>query len=146
MELIKRENLMANLVKLEEERKSLEEKKYDYKVKRAWPGLCMIECITDVDYLIEAWNTIKDGTKSEDAAVNALGLSNLGLVNPSNEPRTYYGYPVEDWEEDLKTCATQLADVKKLSNIEQAISILRKNMSEEDKFNEDMNEVAKLLS
>ena len=35
--------------------------------------------------------------------------------------------------------------VKKLESIEKAIKILRKNMSEEDKFKEDMTAVANLL-
>jgi len=145
MELINRKNLLANIAKLESERDVLKNKKYEYKVKRAWPGVCNIEAITDVEYLIKAFNIIKEGTKGDDSAVDTLGLSKLGLVKTSNEPRLYYGYTAEAWEADLKLCAEELADVKKLESIEKAIKILRKNMSEEDKFKEDMTAVANLL-
>ena len=142
---LNRKNLLNNLTKLESDRDELKNKKYEYKVKRAWPGLCMIESITDVQYLIDAFNVIKEGTKGTDTAVDELGLSALGLVKTSDEPKKYYGYTAEEWEADLKLCAEELADVKKLAAIEKAIKILRKNMSEEDKFNEDMNAVADLL-
>lgn len=145
MEKITRANLLSNLDALVAEEKKLESKKYEYKTNRAWPGLLKISDINDVDHLIRAYDAIDRDTNRYENTIKMLNLEELGLVSDSDEPITFYGYTRDEWLSDLKLCAIELSDVNKLDKIKNAIKLLKKNMSEDDKFAADMNAVAKLI-
>ena len=78
-------------------------------------------------------------------AIEALGLDKLGLVENTDKEKTFFGYTRDQWFDDLKLCAEEIADIEKLKKIRTAIKLLKKNMSEEDKFNADMAIVANLI-
>jgi hypothetical protein len=57
----------------------------------------------------------------------------------------FYGYTVEEWDAEMMTKRNELAAQVKIEKLEKAIAILEKNMSEDDKFNAEMNMVDELL-
>ena len=145
MEKITRDNLLRNIDALIEKEKNLTEKKYDYKVNRAWPGLMKISDIETPESLVKAYEVIDKETESHMKAIEALELDKLGLVEDTDKGRTFFGYTRDQWFGDLKLCAEEIADAEKLKKIRTAIKLLKKNMSEEDKFNADMAIVANLI-
>ena len=145
MEKITRANLLGSIDALVAEEKKLSEKNYDYQVNRAWPGLTKISDMEKPESLVKAYEVIDKETESHEKAIKALGLDKLGLVKDLDETGTYFGYTRDQWFADLKLCAEELADIEKLKKIREAIKLLKKNMSEDDKFNADMAAVAKLI-
>lgn len=143
MSTITRENLLKQLEEVNNEIKNLESKEYNYKTNRAWPGCMVVNTIDSVASLIKVWETIHNSIKTNSDAIKALGLDKLDLV--SEEDTQYYGYSLKEWEADLKLRAIQFADAKKINKLNKAKKILEKNMSEDDKFAQDMNAVADLI-
>jgi hypothetical protein len=143
MSKITRENLLKQLEAVNDEIKNLEEKEYNYKTNRAWPGCMVVNTIDSVNALIKMWETIHNSIKTNSDAIKALGLDKLELV--SEEDTQYYGYSFKEWEDDLKLRAIQFADTEKIKKLNKAKKILEKNMSEDDKFAQDMNAVADLI-
>ena len=143
MSKITRENLLKQLESVTDEIKNLENKEYNYKTNRAWPGCMVVNTIDNVTSLIKVWETIHNNIKTNSDAIKALGLDKLELV--SEEDTQYYGYSLKEWEDDLKLRAIQFADVEKIKKLNKAKKILEKNMSEDDKFAQDMNAVADLI-
>lgn len=143
MSKITRENLLNQLEAVNNEIKNLEEKEYNYKTNRAWPGCMVVNTIDSVNALIKVWETIHNSIKTNSDAIKALGLDKLELV--SEEDTQYYGYSLKEWESDLKLRAIQFADTEKIKKLNKAKKILEKNMSEDDKFAQDMNAVADLI-
>ena len=138
MSKITRENLLNQLEAVNNEIKNLEEKEYNYKTNRAWPGCMVVNTIDSVNALIKMWETIHNSIKTNSDAIKALGLDKLELV--SEEDTQYYGYSLKEWEGDLKLRAIQFADAEKIKKLNK-----EKNMSEDDKFAQDMNAVADLI-
>jgi hypothetical protein len=145
MEKITRANLLGSIDALVAEEKNLSEKEYNYQVNRAWPGLTKISDIEKAESLVKAYEVIDKETESHKKAIEALGLDKLGLVKKTDDAETFFGYTRDQWFGDLKLCAEELADIEKLKKIREAIKLLKKNMSEDDKFNADMAAVAKLI-
>lgn len=143
MSKITRENLLKQLEAVNDEIKNLEEKEYNYKTNRAWPGCMVVNTIDSITSLIKVWETIHNSIKTNSDAIKALGLDKLELV--SEEDTQYYGYSLKEWEDDLKLRAIQFADAEKIKKLNKAKKILEKNMSEDDKFAQDMNAVADLI-
>ena len=143
MSKITRENLLKQLDAVNDEIKNLEEKEYNYKTNRAWPGCMVVNTIDSVNALIKMWETIHNSIKTNSDAIKGLGLDKLELV--SEEDTQYYGYSLKEWEDDLKLRAIQFADAEKIKKLNKAKKILEKNMSEDDKFAQDMNAVADLI-
>lgn len=143
MSKITRENLLKQLDAVNSEIKNLEEKEYNYVTNRAWPGCMVVNTIDSVNALIKVWETIHNNIKTNADAIEALGLDKLELVTEENTQ--YYGYSLKQWEDDLKLRAIQFADEQKIKKLNKAKKILEKNMSEDDKFAQDMNAVADLI-
>lgn len=143
MSKITRENLLKQLEAVNDEIKNLESKEYNYATNRAWPGCMVVNTIDSVTSLIKVWETIHNSIKTNSDAIKALGLDKLELV--SDEDTQYYGYSLKEWEDDLKLRAIQFADAEKIKKLNKAKKILEKNMSEDDKFAQDMNAVADLI-
>ena len=143
MSKITRENLLKQLEAVNDEIKNLESKEYNYKTNRAWPGCMVVNTIDSVNALIKMWETIHNSIKTNSDAIKALGLDKLELV--TEDDTQYYGYSLKEWEDDLKLRAVQFADAEKIKKLNKAKKILEKNMSEDDKFAQDMNAVADLI-
>lgn len=143
MSKITRENLLKQLEAVNDEIKNLESKEYNYTTNRAWPGCMVVNTIDSVTSLIKVWETIHNSIKTNSDAIKALGLDKLELV--SDDDTQYYGYSLKEWEDDLKLRAIQFADAEKIKKLNKAKKILEKNMSEDDKFAQDMNAVADLI-
>ena len=143
MSKITRENLLKQLEVVNDEIKNLESKEYNYATNRAWPGCMVVNTIDSVPALIKVWETIHNSIKTTSDAIEALGLDKLELV--SEDDTQYYGYSLKEWEDDLKLRAVQFADAEKIKKLNKAKKILEKNMSEDDKFAQDMNAVADLI-
>ena len=143
MSKITRENLLKQLETVNDEIKNLESKEYNYKTNRAWPGCMVVNTIDSVNALIKMWETIHNSIKTNSDAIKALGLDKLELV--TEDDTQYYGYSLKEWEDDLKLRAVQFADAEKIKKLNKAKKILEKNMSEDDKFAQDMNAVADLI-
>lgn len=139
---ITRKNLVSTLNELETVKTELEGKKYEFKVNRTWPGFRMISSIDDPEHLVDLWISMHASIKSVNEAVDALDMRDMLEMEENN----FYGYSVGDWESDMKVAAQKIKDANKLKNILSAIKILKRNMSDDDKFNADMESVANLLA
>ena len=96
MEKITRDNLLGNIDALIEKEKNLTEKKYDYKVNRAWPGLMKISDIETPESLVKAYEVIDKEAESHMKAIEALGLDELGLVEDTDNGKTFFVGPFVD--------------------------------------------------
>ena len=143
MSKITRETLMQQLKAVGGKIETLENKKYEYQVKRQFPGCVLIKDINNVNALIKCWETIHNGTISRRSAIEGLNLVKMGLINEENDK--HLGYAMKEWENDLHLKAEELKDRETLEKLYKAQEILERNMSEDDKFAAEMDTVSELL-
>ena len=85
---------------------------------------------------------------AEDTEYNNLAKE-LGLPmitrEEDDDEETYLGYTYNEWLEDFKTRAAYLNNEEKIDKLEEALRIIDKNLSEDDKFNLAMKDLEELL-
>lgn len=87
------------------------------------------ECVNALSYL-------KQQTNFDAEAAKTLGVE---------VEQKFLGYTVEEWETDIKNRVKQLSNYALIKKYRDAIEILEKHLSEDDKFNRDMQIVEDLL-
>lgn len=96
------------------------------------------ECTT-VDDLIKMHSFIVAKDKFYQDSVKALGL------NPKNYPTKISGYSVKTWIDDIKFRLNEVKNKTKLEKLNKVKSLLERNLSEEEKFKKEMQEMAEIV-
>lgn len=139
MEKITRDNLLTNYNVLKEKRDELKKKEYSYKVTKPINCYGMIAKMNAKD-LVCAFASVKKNSNDYSAIADELGL-----VGFDSSDAKYLDIPFKDWETDFKTRAEQLNDAKLLKKYDAALALLQRNLSDEDKFNMDMQSISALI-
>lgn len=163
MEKINRENLVNTLNAVKTRIKEAKKRKFVYKTgERYLTGWAVISCIDDYKTLIEVLAYLQSQMANIDSAASALGIDITTLHevndedfddedfdaddedNGANGP-TLCGYPVADWIEDVKTRKAELDTIAEIEKLMKAKALIENNLSEDDRFSIQMEQVANLL-
>ena len=147
MSKINRENLLSKLSELKDKKEALENAEFTYRIKRHWPGIGAISEIDTAPELVNAYKVIHEDAEREKAALCALNMldGTFDAYTDKNGKEKHFGHTMDEWDAEMMTKRNELAADVQLEKIEKAIAILEKNMSEDDKFNAEMNKVEELL-
>ena len=79
-------------------------------------------------------------------AAEDLGID-LSTLDEEDQPTvpTLCGYPVTEWIEDVKTRKAELDNIATIEKLTKAKALLENNLSEDDRFNIQMAQVADLM-
>lgn len=138
---MKREELLSKRTELKTVIDTLENKTYDYKVSRSFNSFGFVSEM-GVDELIMANAALNRKMESNAASAVELGLEDF----KTDLAERVYGYTGEEWKADFNTRASQINNEAKLQKLQNALTIIEKHLSEDDKFAIDMANVEELLN
>lgn len=115
----------------------------DYKTATKFiPNIGYVAEISTLRECAKALSKINKQFKSEIDSANELGIDESDIVADTN----YLGYKKEVWVSDLQKRVSELKNEELLIKLNKAKSTLMKHRSEEDIFNEDMDEISDILN
>lgn len=138
--LAKKDEIIAKMEGIEKE-----QKKVRYVTNRYYEGIGVVSEM-DESELVAALKDLKERFKAEseyDELAQELGLPIRQKKN--DEELTYLGYTYDEWMEDLKTRAAYLNNEATLDKLDEALDIIDRNLSEDDRFNLEMQALEELL-
>lgn len=141
--LAKKDEIIAKMESIEKE-----QKKVRYVTNRYYEGIGVVSEM-DESELVATLKDLKDRFKEEseyDELAAEIGLpSRSSDRQKDDEEFTYLGYTYDEWMEDLKTRAAYLSNEATLDRLDEALDIIDRNLSEDDKFNLEMQALEELL-
>ncbi len=145
---IKRDELLAKKEEIIAKAKEIEkgQKKVRYITNRYYEGIGVVSEMDEPE-LVAALKDLKERFKENaeyDQFAQELGLPVRQKKEDDDEP-TYLGYTYDEWLEDFKTRAAYLNNEVTLDKLDEALEIIERNLSEEDKFNLEMQALEELL-
>lgn len=145
---IKRDELLAKKGEITAKMQEIEkkQKKVRYITNRYYEGVGVVSEMDEPE-LVAALKDLKDRFKEDteyDQLSQELGLPVRQKKEDDDEP-TYLGYTYDEWMEDFKTRAAYLNNEVTLDKLDEALEIIERNLSEEDKFNLEMQALEELL-
>lgn len=145
---IKRDELLAKKGEITAKMQEIEkgQKKVRYITNRYYEGIGIVSEMDEPE-LVAALKDLKERFKENteyDQLSQELGLPVRQKKEDDDEP-TYLGYTYDEWMEDFKTRATYLNNEATLDKLDEALDIIERNLSEEDKFNLEMQALEELL-
>jgi hypothetical protein len=145
---IKRDELLAKKGEITAKMQEIEkkQKKVRYITNRYYEGVGVVSEMDEPE-LVAALKDLKDRFKEDteyDQLSQELGLPVRQKKEDDDEP-TYLGYTYDEWMEDFKTRAAYLNNEATLDKLDEALEIIERNLSEEDKFNLEMQALEELL-
>lgn len=145
---IKRDELLAKKGEITAKMQEIEkkQKKVRYITNRYYEGVGVVSDMDEPE-LVAALKDLKDRFKEDteyDQLSQELGLPVRQKKEDDDEP-TYLGYTYDEWMEDFKTRAAYLNNEATLDKLDEALEIIERNLSEEDKFNLEMQALEELL-
>lgn len=147
MDKISRENLVQNLNLVNSRIKEAKKKKFEYKTdERYLTGWAIISQIEDYKELVEVLAYLKSQMANTAGAAEDLGID-LSTLDEEDQPTvpTLCGYPVTEWIADVKTRKAELDNIATIEKLTKAKALLENNLSEDDRFNIQMAQVADLM-
>lgn len=139
---LKRDQLLAKRKELTEKvkknKEQMKERKNGYKCARAYEGFGIIESL-DEHILVLAYLDMKK--KSDMSMYNAaaeLGFKGFKEIH-------ILGYTPAEWEHDFKNRAEYIRLERETKKLEQALDIIGRNLSDDDKFSPEMDALASLI-
>lgn len=144
---INRENLVANLNTVNKRIKEASKKKFNYLTgDRYLTGWAIISDIEDYKELVEVFAYLKSQLANTAGAAEELGVDLNALEEDEQlTVPTLCGYPVTDWITDVKTRKEELDNINNIIKWNKAKALLENNLSEDDRFNIQMEQAADLL-
>ena len=140
---LKRDQLLAKrkelTEKVEKNNNEIAERDGKYKCARCYEGFGMVNTMGE-GVLVLAAVDLKE--KSDMSLLNAAAVE-LGFEEFKNN--TVYGYAPEDWMHDFKNRAAIIRLARENEKIEEALDIIERNLSEDDKFALEMDALAELI-
>lgn len=146
MNKINRKNLVENLNKVNEKLDEAKKAKFDYKTgDRYLTGWAVIKNITNLKELLEILTYLKGQMVNTTDAAKDLGIDLSELEGIEDNVPTLCGYKVTEWIDDVKTRKSELDNIALINKLNKAKSLLEANLSEDDKFELDMQRAMDLL-
>ncbi len=145
---IKRDELLTKKEEIIAKAKEIEkgQKKVRYITNRYYEGIGIVSEMDEPE-LVAALKDLKERFKENaeyDQFAQELGLPVRQKKEDDDEP-TYLGYTYDEWMEDFKTRAAYLNNEATLDKLDEALDIIERNLSEEDKFSLEMQALEELL-
>lgn len=145
---IKRDELLAKKEEIIAKAKEIEkgQKKVRYITNRYYEGIGIVSEMDEPE-LVAALKDLKERFKENaeyDQFAQELGLPVRQKKEDDDEP-TYLGYTYDEWLEDFKTRAAYLNNEATLDKLDEALDIIERNLSDEDKFSLEMQALEELL-
>lgn len=145
---IKRDELLAKKEEIIAKAKEIEkgQKKVRYITNRYYEGIGVVSEMDEPE-LVAALKDLKERFKENteyDQFAQELGLPIRQKKEDDDEP-TYLGYTYDEWLEDFKTRAAYLNNEATLDKLDEALEIIERNLSDEDKFSLEMQALEELL-
>ena len=138
--LAKKDEIIAKMESIEKE-----QKKVRYVTNRYYEGIGVVSEMDECE-LVSTLKDLKDRFK-EASEYNELAAE-IGLPvrqKKNDEEPTYLGYTYDEWMGDLKTRAAYLNNEATLDKLDEALEIIERNLSDEDKFNQEKQALEELL-
>jgi hypothetical protein len=139
--LAKKDEIIAKMESIEKE-----QKKVRYVTNRYYEGIGVVSEMDECE-LVSALKDLKERFKENteyDQFAQELGLPVRQKKEDDDEP-TYLGYTYDEWLEDFKTRAAYINNEVTLDKLDEALEIIERNLSDEDKFNMEMQALEELL-
>ena len=147
MSKINRKNLVENLNKVNAQIDACKEKKFEYKTGDKYlTGWSIIKNVKSLKELLEILTYLKQQMTSVNDAAAELGIDLSKIEGVEDSTPTLCGYKVPEWIEDVKTRKAELDNKEMLDKLFKAKKLLENNLSEEDKFELDMQKAMELLN
>lgn len=140
---LKRDQLLAKRKELTEKvkknKEQMKERKNDYVCARAYEGFGVIGSL-DEHILVLAYLDMKKKSDMSmyNAAAAELGFEGFKEIH-------ILGYTPAEWEHDFKNRAEYIRLEKETKKLEQALGIIERNLSDDDKFSLEMDALASLI-
>lgn len=147
MSKINRKNLVENLNKVNAQIDACKEKKFEYKTGDKYlTGWSIIKNVKSLKELLEILTYLKQQMTSVNDAAAELGIDLSKIEGIEDSTPTLCGYKVPEWIEDVKTRKAELDNKEMLDKLFKAKKLLENNLSEDDKFELDMQRAMELLN
>jgi len=143
---MKREELLSKFKQLTTEKEKLNKKTYTYDVKIPCMQLGKI-CGMSLPAIKTAYCVIDEMTSINDKIINELNID-VNLFNDTEkaEYSSFEGYTREQWIKDFKMRVSELQDNRRLENINKALPVIEKWLSDDDLFRLDMEKIEAILA
>lgn len=139
--LAKKDEIIAKMESIEKE-----QKKVRYVTNRYYEGIGVVSEMDECE-LVSALKDLKERFKENteyDQFAQELGLP-VRQKKEDDDESTYLGYTYDEWLEDFKTRAAYINNEVTLDKLDEALEIIERNLSDEDKFNMEMQALEELL-
>lgn len=147
MNKINRKNLVENLNKVNAQIDTCKAKKFEYKTGDKYlTGWSIIKNVKNIKELLEILTYLKQQMTSVNDAAAELGIDLSKIEGVEDSTPTLCGYKVTEWIDDVKTRKAELDNKEMLDKLFKAKKLLEANLSEEDKFELDMQRAMDLLN
>jgi hypothetical protein len=142
MKKITRDQVLDKLVAVQSKIKEIKSKeKYSYKtIHKHIPGAGKVHEIETERDIVIAHSKVNTEILNLNSSAQALGVS---LDKSAYE---FLGFNLQVWEEEIKARLIEIRDKRALAQLRKAETLLTANLSEDDKFNLDMNNIGVDLS
>jgi len=143
---MKREELLSKFKQLTAEKEKLNKKTYTYSVKIPCMQLGKI-CGMSLPAIKTAYCVIDEMTSINDKIINELNID-VNLFNDAEkaEYSSFEGYTRDQWMKDFKIRVSELQDNRRLENINKALPVIEKWLSDDDLFRLDMEKIEAILA
>jgi len=143
---MKREELLSKFKQLTAEKAQLNKKTYTYVIDKPCMQLGKIAGMM-IPAIKTAYCVIDEMTGISDKAINELGINiNMFTEEEKLEYSSFEGFTRDQWVNDLKTRVTELQDNRRLENLDKALPIIEKWLSDDDLFTLDMEKIDIILA
>lgn len=147
MNKINRKNLVENLNKVNEKLDEAKKAKFEYKTGDKYlTGWSVIKNIKSLKELLEILTYLKGQMVNTTDAAKDLGIDLSKIEGIEDSTPTLCGYKVTEWIDDVKTRKSELDNLALIDKLCKAKKLLEANLSEEDKFELDMQRAMDLLN
>ena len=147
MNKINRKNLVENLNKVNEKLDEAKKAKFEYKTGDKYlTGWSIIKNIKSLKELLEILTYLKGQMVNTTDAAKDLGIDLSEIEGIEDNTPTLCGYKVTEWIDDVKTRKAELDNLALIDKLCKAKKLLEANLSEEDKFELDMQRAMDLLN
>ena len=141
---MKKEELLSKYKQLTTERAALAKKTYNYVIEEPCMQLGRI-CGMNIASIKTAYGVIDEMTTVSKKAIDELGIDVDAFGGDNSEYESFEGHTREQWINDLKTRVSEIQDARRIKNIDVALPLIEKWLSDDDMFTLDMEKIEALL-
>jgi hypothetical protein len=106
------------------------------------PTVGYVHELDTIEQLIRAQKIVNEQKNGVEQAAKSLGLD---VKDITEEDFKFFGFSIETWESDIKNRLSEIRKNSKLEKLNSVKKVLKKNLSEDDKFELEMSGIEQLL-